>query len=96
MIELRWVEREITFLDGQQIIMSDLLKMMPGEIVESINPGSFRTSTERVLQYRQQASSTDQYGVTWTGWSDWQDVPTVSEADGTFTASVDVTSRNIG
>ena len=32
-----------------------------------------------VLQYRQQASSTDQYGVTWTGWSDWQVVPTVTE-----------------
>ena len=92
MIELRWVEREITFLDGQQIIMSDLLKMMPGEIVESINPGSFRTSTERVLQYRIAISP---YGIG-EYWTDWHDVPTVTEADGTWTARVDVKSRNDG
>ena len=52
----------------------------------------------RVLQYRYRHP----HGTIPQGfhsvqeWSEWQDVPTVTEADGTFTARVDVTSRNIG
>ena len=53
-----------------------------------------------VLQYRYKYPYPDDninsYPPERWHWSDWQDVPTVSEADGTFTARVDVTSRNIG